>query len=68
MNNIHLNKISISNARRFAKNVEIDFGKGATILLAPNGTGKTTIFEAIELALTGTLESKLGNPPNALIR
>jgi len=68
MNNIHLNKISISNARRFAKDVEIDFGKGATILLAPNGTGKTTIFEAIELALTGTLESKLGNPPNALIR
>lgn len=68
MNNLHLNKISISNARRFAKDVEIDFGKGATILLAPNGTGKTTIFEAIELALTGTLESKLGNPPNALIR
>lgn len=68
MNNINLNKISISNARRFAKDVEIDFGKGATILLAPNGTGKTTIFEAIELALTGSLESKLGNPPNALIR
>ena len=68
MNNINLNKISISNARRFAKDVEIDFGKGATILLAPNGTGKTTIFEAIELALTGSLESKLGNPPNALIK
>ncbi|PCH70251.1 MAG: hypothetical protein COC06_05590 [Bacteroidales bacterium] len=68
MRNVHLNKISISNARRFAKDVEIDFGKGATILLAPNGTGKTTIFEAVELALTGSLESKLGNPPNALIR
>lgn len=68
MNNINLNKISISNARRFAKDVEIDFGKGATIILAPNGTGKTTIFEAIELALTGSLESKLGNPPNALIK
>lgn len=67
MNNINLNKISISNARRFAKDVEIDFGKGATILLAPNGTGKTTIFEAIELALTGSLDS-LGNPPNALIK
>ncbi|MBF0410966.1 MAG: AAA family ATPase [Candidatus Riflebacteria bacterium] len=68
MKNLHLNKISISNARRFSKDVEIDFGKGATIILAPNGTGKTTIFEAIELALTGTLESRLGDPPNALIR
>ncbi|ABR50060.1 SMC domain protein [Alkaliphilus metalliredigens QYMF] len=68
MKNIHLNKISISNARRFAKDVEINFGKGATILLAPNGTGKTTIFEAIELALSGSLKSKLGDPPNALIR
>lgn len=68
MKNLHLNKITISNARRFSKDVEINFGKGATLLLAPNGTGKTTIFEAIELALTGTLESRLGNPPNALIR
>lgn len=68
MKNINLNKISISNARRFAKDVEIDFGKGATIILAPNGTGKTTIFEAIELALTGSLASKLGDPPNAFIR
>ncbi len=67
MKNLYLNKMSISNARRFSKDVEIDFGKGATLLLAPNGTGKTTIFEAIEFALTGTLESRLGHPPNALI-
>ncbi|OFY86403.1 MAG: hypothetical protein A3F72_11430 [Bacteroidetes bacterium RIFCSPLOWO2_12_FULL_35_15] len=63
----HLNKITIRNARRFGENVDIDFGKGATILLAPNGTGKTTVFEAIELALTGKLE-RVGHPPYALIR
>lgn len=62
-----LNKITIRNTRRFGEKVEIDFGKGATILLAPNGTGKTTVFEAIELALTGKLE-RLGHPPYALIR
>jgi len=64
---IHLDKIFISNARRFGKDVEIDFGKGATILLAPNGTGKTTVFEAIELAITGKID-RLGYPPIALIR
>lgn len=64
---IHLNHITIRNTRRFGESVDIDFGKGATILLAPNGTGKTTVFEAIELALTGKLD-RVGMPPNALIR
>ncbi len=63
----HLKKITISNARRFAKDISIDFGHGATILLAPNGTGKTTVFEAIEFALTGAIQ-RLNRPPLALIR
>lgn len=63
----YLNKITISNARRFAKDVSIDFGEGATIILAPNGTGKTTLFEAIEFALTGAIQ-RLDRPPLALIR
>lgn len=63
----HLHKITISNARRFAKDVEITFGKGATIILAPNGTGKTTVFEAIEFALTGSIQ-RLVHPPLSLIR
>lgn len=63
----HIEKTIINNARRFGKNVEIDFGAGATIILAPNGTGKTTIFEAIELALTGGV-TRLKNSPDAIIR
>jgi len=63
----HIEKIIINNARRFGENVEIDFGAGATIILAPNGTGKTTIFEAIELALTGGV-TRLKNSPDAIIR
>ncbi|MFH1128134.1 MAG: AAA family ATPase [Candidatus Omnitrophota bacterium] len=63
----HIEKITISNARRFAENVEIDFGAGATIILATNGTGKTTIFEAIELALIGKVK-RLENSPDAIIR
>ncbi len=50
---MHLEKITLNNIRRFGENVEIELAKGATIFLAPNGTGKTAIFEAVELALTG---------------
>ncbi|WP_341348226.1 hypothetical protein [Paenibacillus sp. FSL H3-0469] len=63
----HVEKISITNARKLGENVEIDFGAGATIILASNGTGKTTIFEAIELALTGQIK-RLENSQDAIIR
>jgi len=63
----HLKKITISNARRFGKDVEIELSSGANIFLAPNGTGKTTLFEAIEFALTGSIQ-RLANPPLSLIR
>lgn len=63
----HIEKIIINNARRLGKNVKINFGNGATIIVAPNGIGKTTIFEAIELALTGQI-NRLVNFPDAIIR
>lgn len=62
-----LNSISISNVRRFSEDVTLNISSGATIILAPNGTGKTSIFEAIELALTGAVR-RLSQPPDALIR
>jgi exonuclease SbcC len=63
----YLKKITISNARRFGKDVEIELSPKANIFLAPNGTGKTTIFEAIEFALTGSIQ-RLASPPLSLIR
>jgi len=62
-----LRSITLSNVRRFAPEVEIGLGPGATILLAPNGTGKTAIFEAMELALTGKV-MRLENDLTPLIR
>lgn len=48
-----LDSITLSNLRKFGQQVNIQLSSGATILLAPNGTGKTTVFEAIEFGLTG---------------
>jgi len=64
----NLTKISISNIRKFDKDVEIPIEKGATIFLAPNGTGKTTIFEAIELGLTGKIRRLENSNLNTLVR
>ncbi len=51
----HLKSITLSNIRRFGADTKIELSRGATILLAPNGTGKTAIFEAIEFGLTGKI-------------
>ncbi|MCJ8268560.1 MAG: ATP-binding protein [Psychrosphaera sp.] len=55
---MYLDSIKLNHFRRFGADVEITMGggPGATILLAPNGTGKTSIFEAIELGLTGSVK------------
>lgn len=50
-----LDSITLSNLRKFGSEVTIKLSPGATILLAPNGTGKTTVFEAIEFGLTGKI-------------
>ncbi|GAB2452174.1 chromosome segregation protein SMC [Hymenobacter qilianensis] len=62
-----LKNIKIRNIRRFADDVNIDISEGATVFYAPNGTGKTSIFEAIELALTGAVK-RLGKDLSPLIR
>lgn len=62
-----LKSITLSNIRRFGADTTIELSRGATIFLAPNGTGKTAIFEAIELGLTGKI-SRLGENLSAIIR
>jgi len=56
-----LSTLRISNIRRFANDVSFNFSPAANIILAPNGTGKTSMFEAIELALTGSIARLDGN-------
>ncbi|WP_447870445.1 AAA family ATPase [Serratia fonticola] len=62
-----LKSITLSNIRRFSAETTIELSRGATVLLAPNGTGKTAFFEAIELSLTGNI-LRLGENLSPIIR
>ncbi|RAW92056.1 AAA family ATPase [Photorhabdus laumondii] len=62
-----LKSITLSNIRRYGADTKIELSDGATILLAPNGTGKTAFFEAIEFSLTGNI-SRLGENLSPIIR
>lgn len=47
--------VSLCGFRGYRKPVRIEFGTRFTIIDGRNGVGKSTIFDAIEFALTGTL-------------
>ena len=48
-----IQKIKIKNFKCFKGNFEIELNKGLNILVGNNETGKSTILEAIHIALTG---------------
>ena len=53
--NIWISKVIISNFKGFRGKFELSLSKGTNILVGANDAGKSTILEAINLALTGTL-------------
>lgn len=59
---LHLHKIYIENFKGVYSPAVIPFhNEQLTILSGPNGFGKTTIFDAIELCLCGKLERTMSN-------
>lgn len=50
-----IKKILLYNFKNFRHKTVIDFSDNITFLVGPNGFGKTTIFDAIELGLTGNI-------------
>lgn len=50
-----IKKILLYNFKNFRHETVIDFSDHITFLVGPNGFGKTTIFDAIELGLTGNI-------------
>lgn len=60
---ISIKKISVSNFKSFASDLEIEMGceqSGSLMLLGgPNGYGKTSVFDALEIVLTGSLKKAI---------
>lgn len=57
MNDVYLRKLKISGFRSYKSETEVTFpaGPGLTVIVGPNGLGKSTLFDAIEWGLTGEL-------------
>lgn len=51
-----LMKLSLKNFKGVKDEYVIDFGSSLTLLYGPNGFGKTTVFDSIELVLTGNIK------------
>jgi len=57
MNRYRINRVGINNFKIFSKYFERSFESNDLIVLdGPNGFGKTSIFDAIELVLTGIIK------------
>ena len=55
---MHIKKVNIKDYKCFEGKFSIEFSKGVNILVGDNETGKSTILEATNLALTGILNGR----------
>jgi DNA repair exonuclease SbcCD ATPase subunit len=51
-----LDFVEVCGFRGFRDKVRIDFGTGFTVISGRNGVGKSTLFDAVEFALTGSID------------
>lgn len=52
---MRIKKLFIKNFKNIREKSIIDFGSSTTFLVGPNGFGKTTVFDALELTITGEI-------------
>lgn len=58
MSAVYLSSLKLKGFRSYAGQTEVTFpsGPGLTVIVGPNGFGKSTLFDAVEWALTGDLK------------
>ena len=59
---MYLSKISIKDFRMFSDAVEVSFSKGLNLLVGENGSGKSSVVDAIRALLGETEFSRRGIP------
>jgi DNA repair exonuclease SbcCD ATPase subunit len=57
MSDVYLSRLKLRGFRSYASETEVAFpaGPGMTVIVGPNGLGKSTLFDAIEWGVTGEL-------------
>lgn len=57
MSDVYLEKLKIKGFRSYKSETDVTFsaGPGFTVIVGPNGLGKSTLFDAVEWGLTGEL-------------
>ena len=55
---MHISKIMIRNFKCFRSDFVLEFNKGMNVLVGDNDSGKSTILEAINLALSGVFHGR----------
>src|SRR5579871_6263658 len=53
---MRLDFIEVCGFRGFRDKLRINFGRGFTVITGRNGVGKSTIFDAVEFAVTGSID------------
>ena len=51
-----LDFVEVCGFRGFRDKLRVTFGSGFTVITGRNGVGKSTLFDAVEYALTGTID------------
>lgn len=64
---MYLKKINIKNFKAIT-NMEIDFTEGVNLLIGDNGVGKSSILEAVAVALFGMLKGIRGVPTKNILQ
>lgn len=62
MKKLRIKKIKVANFKAFKTAPDIDLDADLVLLVGANGNGKTSLIEAIEVALTGGYRPRLGAP------
>lgn len=61
MTPLRISKLALSSFKGFRSPIELDFQADLILLIGPNGHGKTSIIEAIELIATGGIQQRIGD-------